>query len=50
MRAVTHMCIHRMGASTCEPNPVEVAEEEERPVNVLDLSVGCVYTMDVVKW
>ena len=50
MRAVTHMCIHRMGASTCEPNPVEVAEEEECPVNVLDLSVGCVYTMDVVEW
>ena len=50
MRAVTLMCIRRMGASTGEPNPVEVAEEEERPVNVLNLSVGCVYTMDVVEW
>ena len=47
MRTVTLRCIHRTGASIGEPNPMEVAEEEERYVHMLDLSVGCEYTMDV---
>ena len=50
VRVATLMCKHQTGASISEPNPVEVAEEEERPIHMLDLSVGCKSAMDVDEW
>ena len=50
VRVATLMCRPQTGASINEPNPVEVAEEEERPIHMLDLSIGCESAMDVDEW